>query len=423
MIVALTFRPVSVVVFSTSSLTMLWSVKTTAGPKCLYFSDLLTAQLYGGSILMSKNFKPSKKLVLLIHGIRTEALWHGMVKDILEENDLVTVIPLKYGYFDAFRFWFPFLTRKSPVKQLLWRIKDAIANHTADELVIIAHSFGTYAILQILKEEPTIRPNRMILCGSIIPRDFRWDKLPNRPEIINDCASRDIWPILAESTSWGYGASGVFGFGTPGIHDRYHDIGHSGYFREKFVKTFWYSWIHESKYVSGKPERHTPWWKSVLSILPVNWLIVIMLCVCFWFAIQSKQWQCSEPVADKTVALRATNGMYMIAHPSSSNFEVRADSREIGDWEKFTLEDQGCGNFSLKSFHNTYVTIDENGLAKTNYNQNGPTVFLMSQINKSNFISLQTIDRQYISAENGGGSRVVINANDPGKGWKLIYLH
>jgi len=48
------------------------------------------------------------QVILLIHGIRTQADWGPMVRSRLEVPGKIEVIPIKYGYFDAFRFWFPF---------------------------------------------------------------------------------------------------------------------------------------------------------------------------------------------------------------------------------------------------------------------------------------------------------------------------
>jgi hypothetical protein len=48
------------------------------------------------------------QIVLLIHGIRTQAEWGPMVRSKIEIPGQVEVVPIKYGYFDALRFWFPF---------------------------------------------------------------------------------------------------------------------------------------------------------------------------------------------------------------------------------------------------------------------------------------------------------------------------
>ncbi|MDM8558396.1 tetratricopeptide repeat protein [Candidatus Parabeggiatoa sp. HSG14] len=229
------------------------------------------------SLESNSNSQP-KKLVLLIHGIRTRAEWQEKTKKTIEETGTAVVVPIKYGYFNAFSFWFPFFTRKVPIEKLRWRIKDAISNHPdCNELLIIAHSFGTYATLQILKDNPEICPNRMIFCGSIVSSNFRWDQLRNRPEIINECGNYDIWPILAQSSTWGYGASGVFGFGVDKIHDRFHNFGHSDFLNQQFVKDFWCPWIYESEFVDTNNNSTIPWWKSILSLLPIRWMIAIIL--------------------------------------------------------------------------------------------------------------------------------------------------
>jgi hypothetical protein len=203
-----------------------------------------------------------------------------MVSSILEETPGTRVPPLSYGRFDAIRFWFPFGTRKAPIKKLLRRIRDARVRFPKAKLSVIAHSFGTYAIGKILKDNPDIRLHRLILCGAIIPAEFRWDQIPHsvETEIINDCGIRDIWPVLAQSTTFGYGPSGRFGFGTPGVRDRYHDFGHGGFFKEKFVSDFWLPWFRSGNFVKSKapPPSGARW--HLLTIIQIKWL-AILLCV------------------------------------------------------------------------------------------------------------------------------------------------
>ena len=63
------------------------------------------------------------QVVLLIHGIRTEADWGPMVRSKLEVPGQIEVIPIRYGYFDAFRFWFPFRTRRKPIERVYEQIR------------------------------------------------------------------------------------------------------------------------------------------------------------------------------------------------------------------------------------------------------------------------------------------------------------
>jgi hypothetical protein len=216
---------------------------------------------------------------LLIHGIRDFGEWQSMVSDALADLPDTRTIPLKYGRFDAFRFWFPFWTRRGPINKLLWRIRDARKQFPNSIISVIAHSFGTYAIGIILDENPDIRMHRLILCGGILPSDFRWDKLSERveTEILNECGIKDIWPVIAESTTFGYGSSGRFGFGAPGVWDRYHNFGDGGFFDEEFVCRFWLPWFKEGRIVNADapPPASRRW--HLLTIIQIKWAAIFFL--------------------------------------------------------------------------------------------------------------------------------------------------
>jgi pimeloyl-ACP methyl ester carboxylesterase len=221
-----------------------------------------------------------KEVVLLAHGIRDFGEWEQKVSTILEKIPATRAPPLSYGRFDAIRFWFPIGTREAPVRKLLWRIRSARDRFSTAKLSVIAHSFGTYAIGKILRENPDIRLHRLVLCGAILPSEFRWDQIQHSvaTEIINDCGIRDIWPVLAQSTTFGYGPSGRFGFGTPGVRDRFHDFGHGGFFQKKFVADFWLPWFRNGEFVKSKapPPSGARW--HLLTIIQIKWLWII-LCV------------------------------------------------------------------------------------------------------------------------------------------------
>ncbi len=186
------------------------------------------------------------RLVILVHGIRTRAEWESRIRYLLEQNAKIEVVPIGYGYFDVFRFLFPIGTRRHPVHEVLYKIRDTLQQHSNEdiEIIFVGHSFGTYILATILRENPDIRPQRILLCGSIVSRKYRWDQLPNRPTaVLNEAGSRDVWPILAKSATWGYGSTGTFGFQTPGVRDRYHDLAHSDYFKSGFAEKYWVPWI------------------------------------------------------------------------------------------------------------------------------------------------------------------------------------
>jgi hypothetical protein len=82
-----------------------------------------------------------------------------------------------------------------------------------------------------------------------IPQDHPWEQFRDRlGKVINECGKADIWPVMAQSLSWGYGATGTYGFKGPLVKDRYHAGGHGQYFDPKFVSEFWEPFIRRGEY-------------------------------------------------------------------------------------------------------------------------------------------------------------------------------
>jgi hypothetical protein len=228
------------------------------------------------------------QVVLLVHGIRDQGEWQSTLKNMLEVPGKIEVIPIKYGYFDPLKFWFPFWTRtwtrRRPIGRVYTQIQVALQvareKNPNAKLSIIAHSFGTYIIGQILKRGFDLHIHRLILCGSILPQDFPWQDYEgrfDRDKVINECGKSDIWPVLAQSLSRGYGASGTHGFGAMLVKDRVHAGGHGQYFKAEFVVKYWDPFIRRGEYQATEFEKSmppTPWWVLVLETLPLQWLLV-----------------------------------------------------------------------------------------------------------------------------------------------------
>lgn len=185
---------------------------------------------------------------------------------------------------NALCFWFPFVSRELSIRIIERKLQDAWSNVEGDEFIIIAHSFGTYSLIKVLERNPFIRPKRVLLCGAIVPEHYRWSALSQLAgmQLLNDCGAKDFWPAAASCLSWGYGASGTFGFGYPhrAVRDRHHDMGHSDYFNAAFIRKYWVPFVHDGDIVESEFDSNQPtagYFINTLSWIKLGWLLVLVV--------------------------------------------------------------------------------------------------------------------------------------------------
>ncbi len=175
-----------------------------------------------------------KRVAITLHGIRTSGKWQKDLAPILAEHDIVPY-PLDFGYFNAAQL----LLNHCREEKLKWFHKeyDRVRKETSiDRPSIIAHSFGSYLVCQLLHKYPEfVCFDKVILAGSIAPANFDWAAIIKQGQVIqvrNEVATLDRWPILAKKFVRDAGDSGTKGFdGFPqgGQMCQYsHAIGHSG---------------------------------------------------------------------------------------------------------------------------------------------------------------------------------------------------
>jgi hypothetical protein len=227
-----------------------------------------------------------KQIVVLIHGILSHAVWQERLVHLLSEAE-IDAYAIGFGYLDLLKFWSPFFTRKSSINRVLRELRALRVKHPTADISVVAHSYGTHVVSRILDEETDIRIHRLQLCGSILPQTYRWDKALSRitGTVINDVGTRDIWPVIATLVSWGYGASGTFGFKTISVTDRFHRCGHNDFFTDEHVKKYWLPFLVYGEVVRSKwtQERPAPGWAiSLLNWLPLKsiagGIIVVWAC-------------------------------------------------------------------------------------------------------------------------------------------------
>jgi pimeloyl-ACP methyl ester carboxylesterase len=224
----------------------------------------------------------TKHVVALIHGIRTYGHWQERAKSILEQDEEFKAIPIRYGYFDIFRFLTPIpIVRNAPIKKVLKQIRSIEELYPNAKFSIVAHSFGTYSISQILLTEPDIRFHRIIFCGSVVSDNYRWWLVSNSFDspLRNDCSHLDIWPAFAKAITWGFGTAGTFGIANAVAENRFQELKHSDYFKGTFIENYWKPFLKDGILeppTSPQTRGVTAWWwRLILAlVLIVRWIAI-----------------------------------------------------------------------------------------------------------------------------------------------------
>lgn len=251
------------------------------------FDALIDAKISG----IQEN--PDSIVLLLVHGIQTDGSWQKLVSNELGDIENLNVVELGYECVTVAQLVSPF--RGAPVKKITNDIRDVRRREPKARLMVIAHSFGSYIISEILKKSSDISFEKIIFCGSIVPRNYPWSRYaPNmeKGSIINDVGTKDFYPIWATCSSLGYGSSGFRGFQNGLILDRYFPYGHSTFFdkKRKHIKRFWRPFIESGKIRKSLWDVRKPKTRLTLLMLSHPWIgrtvvVVVLLLLgglLFW---------------------------------------------------------------------------------------------------------------------------------------------
>ena len=216
-----------------------------------------------------KNLPPM--LVFLVHGIRDYAEWQeALAQEIVDINPNALVIPVQYGYFNAFQFLSP-LQRSRPSRIFADKYIQAKLKYPQSEVAIAAHSNGTYAVAKAFDNHNFIKADRLYLAGSVLPRGFDWAEILDQDRLgvfRNDIANSD-WPVgflcgAIKWMDWRIGDAGFRGFRKIEPNNKYlkgpHGAALSPPYRSEVAQFL----------VSGEPQKLT------LGKVDKNWLMVLV---------------------------------------------------------------------------------------------------------------------------------------------------
>lgn len=206
-----------------------------------------------GDYLMNKvkatvdRLRIENTVVILVHGIRTRAMWQTEIQNALEGSGLVA-IPTNYNKFDVIRFLFGSEKQKLvPLRRVEADIDAARKRFQGGQICILAHSFGTYLTGRLLASRAHAF-DKIVLCGSVLRSEFDFGAADTYFQgIINEIGCRDIWPAFAAKFSSDYGPTGSFGFNRGSfVVDRKHNLhGHSHFLTREFCERFWVPYFRD----------------------------------------------------------------------------------------------------------------------------------------------------------------------------------
>lgn len=222
-------------------------------------------------------------VVVLVHGINTDAEWQEALADQIRTECGLTTYVIGYGNYNPVHFLWPYWNmRKGPIDRVIGQLRVIRAEKPGVRISVIAHSFGTYIMSKILSECADLSFHRIQLCGAVVEAQFKWELVRGKfTQLVNDVGTRDVLPILAKQSTWGYGDGGSFGFKNTVCHDRHFNYKHSDFMSPEHFSTFWKPYLVDGEIVTSswtKQRKSVGWKVKLLRILPAKYFL-------WWLAI------------------------------------------------------------------------------------------------------------------------------------------
>lgn len=148
-------------------------------------------------------------LVFVMHGIRDLGEWSSRIETKLQERiatlptngstkEKLAIASVRYGYFGMGQF----LLRRDRQKYVRWfmdQYTETLARYSNPALKIdfIGHSNGTYLLGGALENYRSMKIRRVVLGGSVLPKDFRWKPVFERKQVdfVRNYVADDDWVV------------------------------------------------------------------------------------------------------------------------------------------------------------------------------------------------------------------------------------
>jgi pimeloyl-ACP methyl ester carboxylesterase len=229
--------------------------------------------------------KKEGHLVVLTHGINTHALWMDNITPALTGAGF-KVVKAGHGVMSAVKFLSPIRRfQKHAVKRVVEEIRSAIERHNPKYMSVIAHSFGTYVVAEIIRDYSEFKWKRVIFCGSVLRSDFHFNDLSERFDapLLNEVGLSDWWPAFAEKAGWYYGSIGSNGLGGALVETRWHkQVTHSDFLTEKFCKRYWVPFLRYGRIIGANSAEPMPLLIRILTWPPYKYPLLLVYSFVFF---------------------------------------------------------------------------------------------------------------------------------------------
>jgi pimeloyl-ACP methyl ester carboxylesterase len=148
------------------------------------------------------------QVVFVMHGIRDLGEWSSEIETALREQissspaniaskEKLAIASVRYGYFGMGQF----LLRRDRQKYVRWfmdQYTETLARYpNARKVDFIGHSNGTYLLGGALAAYPSMKIRRIVLGGSVLPKDYDWATVFRRKQaqFVRNYVADDDWVV------------------------------------------------------------------------------------------------------------------------------------------------------------------------------------------------------------------------------------
>ena len=195
-------------------------------------------------------------LLMSIHGIRTHGEWQKTFAAVASGSGS-RCESFDYGRYGLLRFLLPPFNSNMVDRFYNWYTAQVKAYRDIDlsqfdkRPSVVAHSLGSWILGYALLKYEDVRIDKVILAGSILPRDFDWATIFARDQVStvrNECGQKDPWPSWAGRFVARTGTAGSKGFDWfgPNVENVFIEwFGHSDALIRPHIENFWLPFLRQ----------------------------------------------------------------------------------------------------------------------------------------------------------------------------------